>query len=371
MLITPDEAKRAKRVLIINVTRIGDTLLATPAVRAIAHHFPNANITCLAHPARYSVLQGIPYLSKVGSISKKNAWLRGWKDKLTGSPEYDYAFVWGQDTALVRYACRKARYVVAEQQSDIALNQLLHTPFVAPVQNTIHAVAWFLSMVTAVGIAPRGYSLDIAISPVEIDAAKTFLHSHLGGVNFPIIGFQVASFATKAWRDWPIQRFIELGVLIIEQYPEARFVCFGSAQDRARIEELSHALLGRVVNLAGKTSLRETAAIMTQLSLYVGIDTGPTHLFSTLKKPMVALYHPAIPSALYKPLEHPALHVVDHPAAAPDCRDRLPMSDIAADRVWQSVQRALDGKSPLSGGMQSPGVDATVAPWPGDVLPLR
>ncbi|MBL8511351.1 MAG: hypothetical protein JNM52_06865, partial [Betaproteobacteria bacterium] len=41
-VIMPEEAQAARRVLIINVTRIGDTLLTTPAIRAIAAHFPHA-----------------------------------------------------------------------------------------------------------------------------------------------------------------------------------------------------------------------------------------------------------------------------------------------------------------------------------------
>ena len=370
--ISADVAARATRVLIINVTRIGDTLLATPAIRAIAQYFPNAEVTCLGHPARVSVLENIAYLSKIGKISKKSAWLRGWRDALTNTPEYDYAFVWGQDVALVAYACRKARHVIAERQQNAgALNSKLWLAFDAPIQNSIHAVAWFLAMPAAVGITSQQYGLDVSITKAELDAANSTLQLALGGVNRPTIGFQVASFATKSWRDWPIQRFIELGLLAIQHYPDVRFVCFGAPEDSARINALENALRGRVINLAGKTSLRETLALMSLLDLYVGIDTGPTHLYAALKKPMVVMYHPAIPSALYKPLAHPALHVIDHPAAAPDCRQRFSMNDISADTVWQSVTRALDGDAPLSGGMASPGIDADVAWWPGDRLPMR
>lgn len=370
MIFNAIEAQKIKRVLIINVTRIGDTLLATPAIRAIALHFPNADITCLGHPQRFTVLQNLPYLAKVGAISKKSAWMRGWKDAFT-APEYDVAFVWGQDAALVSYALRKAKHVIAERQKDASLNAKLALAFDIPLANTIHAVARFLSMVNACGIATHGYQLDYVVTKSEREAAATKLQSTLGGVKFPTIGFQVASFATKAWRDWPIDRFIELGLQIVQAYPDARFVCFGAPSDKARIDELACALRDRVLNFAGETPLRESAAIMSHLDLYVGIDTGPSHLFSTLKKPMVVLYHPIIPSALYKPLNHPALFAIDHPLAGPTCRDKVPMNDITVAPVWKAVARALDGDKSLLPGMASPGIDEGVAAWPGDALPMR
>jgi heptosyltransferase-3 len=371
VIISAADAAKAERVLIINVTRIGDTLLATPAIRAIAAHFPNAKLTCLGHPQRVEVLEHLPYLGKVGSITKKSAWTRGWKDALT-KPEYDYAFVWGQDTALVSYALRKARLVIAERQRDAAINQKLAFAFDAPPQNSIHAVAWFLAMPTATGIAANGFGIDTAITKDEKRIAAETMFGILGASNhFPKVGFQVASFATKAWRDWPIQRFIDLALRIIQAYPDARFICFGAPGDRPRIAELERSLRGRVISFAGKTTLRETAALMSHLDLYVGIDTGPTHLYSALKKPMVVMYHPSIPSALYKPLDHPALSAIDHPLAGPTCRDKISMNEIDPELVWRAVYGALEGEASTLPGMPSPGIDERVPTWPGDALPYK
>lgn len=371
MNISPAEALKAERVLIINVTRIGDTLLATPAISAIAAHFPNATITCLGHPQRAEVLEHLPYLAKVGSITKRSAWSRGWKDVFT-HPEYDYAFVWGQDAALVRYALRKARRVIAERQRNVAINHKLAFAFDAPPQNSIHAVAWFLAMPQAVGISARGLGLDVVITKDEKTIAAKTMFGILGASNhFPKVGFQVASFATKAWRDWPIQRFIDLALRIIQHYPDARFICFGALSDQPRIAELERSLRGRVISFAGKTTLRETAALMLHLDLYVGIDTGPTHLFSALKKPMVVMYHPSIPSALYKPLDHLAFAAVDHPLAGPTCRDEVSMNEIDPEVVWRAVHGALEGEASTHPGMRVPGIEKGVGPWPGDALPYR
>ena len=50
-----------RRILYINVSRIGDTLLVTPAVRAVAKAFPDASLTLLGHPKRMSTYKAIGF----------------------------------------------------------------------------------------------------------------------------------------------------------------------------------------------------------------------------------------------------------------------------------------------------------------------
>ncbi len=71
--------------------------------------FSQRLITCLGHPAGGGG-EHLPYLAKVGGIDKRRALYRCWGDVMRG-PEYDWAFVWGEDVALVRYALRKAKHV--------------------------------------------------------------------------------------------------------------------------------------------------------------------------------------------------------------------------------------------------------------------
>lgn len=353
-MIDPALAAQAKHVLAINVTRIGDTLLNTPALRAIARHFPNADITCLGHAKRVEVLQHIPYLNKVGEIDKKSAPFRGRLGTLTGH-QYDWAFVWGNDTALHRYALRKARHVVAYRQQDEALNRRFFHAAAAPALYTLHGVAMQLSLVEAVGIRTDGYALDYVVTPAEQSAAKKLLAAHALGAA-PLIGLQVASFPTKAYRDWPIAHFIELAKRIVATHPRAKFVMFGGPDDVARIEPFRAALPDHTLVVAGPLTLRETVAVMNEIDLYIGVDTGPTHLYGALKKPMVSMYHPSLPSALYKPLEHPALYVVDHPAAGPDASSAIAMAEISVDDVWARVTEALAQTASSFPGMPAAGV---------------
>jgi heptosyltransferase III len=345
-MISDEAARAAKSVLIINVTRIGDTLLNTPAIRAIAAKFPNAAITCLGHAKRVEVLQHLPYLAHVDKIDKKTALWRGRIGVLTGK-SYDWAFVWGDDTALHRYALRVAKHVVAYRQEDDALNAQFFHAAAAPALYSMHGVAMQLQLPRSVGINTKNFKLDYVVTDIEARAAKQRLAQDAGGAK-PLIGLQVASFPTKAYRDWPIEHFIELAKRIVSEYANAKFIMFGGPDDVARIAPFRDALPDHTVVYAGALTLRETVAVMKEIDLYIGVDTGPTHLYGALKKPMVVMYHSTLPSALYAPLQHPALYVVDHPMA-----DKVPvgaggdagaMADIGVDVVWARVADALLAK---------------------------
>ena len=355
-VISDQQRLAARQILAINVTRIGDTLLNTPALRALAAFFPNAAITCLGHAKRVEVIEHLPYLAKVGAIDKRSALLRGWTSKLAGQ-RYDWAFVWGNDQALQKYALRAASQVIAYRQKDETLNGKLFRAIDDPPLYSRHGVAMQLALIEGVGIPAAGYQLDYVVTHDETELARARLVRHIDRGQRPLIGLQVASFPTKSYRDWPIAQFIELAQRVIKTHHSAHFVLFGGPDDRERTDQFLKALPQHTTVYAGLLSLRETVAVMKEIDLYIGVDTGPTHLFGALGKPMVAMYHPSLPSALYKPLQHPALYVVDHPAAAPGADQHIAMAEISVDTVWARVCDALTGIPSHYPGMTAVGIE--------------
>lgn len=327
-------------ILIIQVSRIGDTLLSTPTIRAIAAAFPAAAITCLGHPKRAEVLQHLPFLQRVGSITKRSA---PWRDRW-GGKHYDLAFVFGYDLALVRYALRIAKKTVAFRQQDAAINARLFHIAKEPEFQSRHALFMQYALIEKLGIALVGKRLSYRIIEAEAAWAREALRQRCGkhdALPAPLIGVQVASFPTKGYRDWPIEHFAQLCDRIREHYPKAHFVILGGKLEHLRTRFLHSHLLDCSTHLAGNLSLRQSAAIMGNLDLYIGVDTGPTHIMGALNRPMVVLYHPYSPSRMLAPLDHPCLYAVDHPRVAQNCGPETSMAEVPVSLVWSQVQRAL------------------------------
>ena len=333
-----DEAAPVRSILAIVVSRIGDTLLATPTLRAIAAAWPEAELTCLGHPKRVEVLQNLPFLHRVGAITKTRARFRGW---LPGR-RHDLAFVFGHDRELIEYALRVARRVVAFRQADEALNRRLYKAVERPAHQGGHAVHYQLALLAPLGIAARGLALSYRISEDEARWAGAELRARRIDGAGPLVGLQIASFPTKGYRDWPLESFTELCRRIRTRYPAAHFLIFGGKLERERTGRLHSQFPECSTLYAGRLTLRRTAALMGRLDLYIGVDTGPTHIMGALHRPMVALYHGHSPSWLLAPLAHPCLYAVDHPDAGPGCSPDTPMTVISVDQVWARVAEALE-----------------------------
>lgn len=325
------------KILIINVTRIGDTLFCVPSIRAIAQHYPGAEVSVLAHPNRFELLKNLPYVKHVGSITKKSAWYRGWFGKY-----YDLAFVYGADAPLIRYAARVSRKVVAYRTEDPAVNALIDVKVELPAFKSDHVVRQMLELPKAVGIGTQSLRIDLTLTDSERSWARQKLNSHGLKPTDILVGFQTTSFHTRPYRDWPIENFRELANRISAAEPKARFILFGGRDGLERNQALAAELGDRCVSFANQLSLRQTASIMSQLQAYVGVDTGPTHIMSAFDIPLVGLYHALSKTHHTGPLQHPKDYCINHPADEAGADDTIPMSQITVDQVYAQVAAALE-----------------------------
>jgi len=325
------------KILIINVTRIGDTLFGVPSIRAIAQHYPGAEITVLAHPNRYEVLEHLPYVQHAGGITKKSAWYRGWFGK-----QYDKAFVWGFDAPLIRYAARVSKEVIAHRQPETRLNKLITHVVEPPIHKANHVVKQLLTLPEGVGITTTNYRIDLVLAEAERAWARQKLDSLGFTSDKLLVGFQTTSFHTRPYRDWPIENFRDLARRLSQQYPQARFILFGGRDGLERNQSLATELGDCCISFANQLSLRQTAAIMSCLNVYVGVDTGPTHIMSTFDIPLVGLYHAKSKTHHTGPLQHPRDYCINHPANEEDADDTIPMAAISVDQVYKQVHKALE-----------------------------
>lgn len=332
-------AKTPKRILVIYVTRIGDTMLITPSIRALADAWPEAKIDFIGSPTSAAVLENLPFIAQVSSNKKRCIRFQGW----FAARDYDLAVVYGYDGdgPFVRYALRVARAVIAYTQKDATLNLKLAVAVEKPPFGTCHSVDHFLALIAPLGIQARTRRLAYCVADAESAWARTTLNALIASnIPRPLVGLQIASFPTKSFRDWPVQNFLAIACRILAAWPDAHFLILGGTLELDRTRWLTAELGPSATHIAGRFSLRQSAALMNELDLYIGVDTGPTHIFGALGKPMVSIYHGSSPSYLLAPLEHPCLYPVDHPFAGHVGNDAS-MADVTVDMVWDAVQRAF------------------------------
>lgn len=325
------------RILVINVTRIGDTLAATPVLDHLHRRWPHADITVMGGVRRVEVLENLPGVTRVSTLSKRTAPLSGW----LSSKAFDLALVYNYDEQLVRYGLRVAKRVVAFRQKSENLNRRLYRCVDPADYATVHITEHFLRLITALGIPPTSGRILYRCRPDEQAAARKRLHAAGFDGRRPLIGLQMASFPTKSYRDWPAESFLAFCRRVLGRWPEAGFLIFGGADEKKRTSWLAGQLGQHACHLAGRLTLRQTAAMMSQTDLYVGVDTGPTHLMSAFDIPIIGLYHPRHPAKALGPKDHPLNFSLDHPFSDDLDGEPRPMDDIGVDRVLGQAEKAL------------------------------
>ena len=148
---------------------------------------------------------------------------------------------------------------------------------------------------------------------------------------------------------WFLDRYLEICRRIVAHKPESRLMILGGAEDHAARQAIVETLAAeRVLNLAGKPNIIESAAALSRAGLYVGNDTGTMHLAASMGVPCVAIFTSRDNRDTWSPWgeEHAILR---RDLACSGCmlerceRERMRCLDlISVDDVWREVEPRLN-----------------------------
>ena len=318
---------RQANILVIIVARIGDTLLVTPALRALKRAYPDCKLNVYAHPKRYEILKNLDFIDALAPIEKRRAF---WKGRLLTKDRFDLAIVYGTDDELANYAARTSKQVIklCTKNNNINIHCLKQT------EKNIHAVNERLFLLSPLKIQTNNFKLAYTVSSQEHKYAKNWLSTNIPKHSPFLIGIQTQSFHTKPQRNWPIDSFITLLKKIKRILPSSHFILLGDKITEQYNLPVLKKLQQCVSMAAGKMSLRESCAIMSHLDMYIGVDTGPTHIAGALGLPMIVLYHSDFPGHNLIPLQHNNCHYLQSPKNAA-------LSTISTQDVFMEFKKLL------------------------------
>lgn len=343
---------KPQRILCMYVARFGDTLLMSVVLKALARQYPNAEIDFLGHAKRIQVLENLPFIHHLGAISKKSARLKGWCAKLMGRKPYDIAFVWGHDAALVDYAKRVSQHVVISSQCNQVRPNQVDAVIDYPAdtlkikeEDDKPLTQWLLEIPErSLGFKAKEHTSEYIVTPAERALAQELLQNATNNAQqLPtLIGLVIESHPSAPHRDWPLDKFVELTTSLHKQYPNAWFVVISGGLAATKLKPLKAAADGQLAEFGGRLSMRESVAIMAQLDLYIGVDTGPTLFAAALGIPAVTMFHCMRAGHLVVNPKQPGnMTIIDHPLARIQCNLDTPMGDVSVDQIYDASVRRL------------------------------
>lgn len=282
------------RILVLALSGIGDTLIATPFIHELRANFPEAKIEALVlWPGAKSLLEDNPNLDAVHQHNfikaSKFASLRF----VGGLRRRGYDLSVNTHTQGRRGYRVIARLIGAkvrlshEYENQSGLDRWLVTHSL-PQDYTVHSAVNNNRLLSLIGRAPvlPNPTYELFLREEEETWAANFLGKHgLTGKKF--LGLHVGSGGTKnlALRRWPLANYLELVERLHAQQPDLPVLFFGGPDERAAHSEAWERLRGGPIFFPESPSVRHAAALLSHAPAFLSVDTLFMHLAAAVKVP--------------------------------------------------------------------------------------
>jgi len=157
-------------------------------------------------------------------------------------------------------------------------------------------------------------------------------------------------------KDWGDQNWSVLISRLSETFPVCGLVMVGAGVERDRSEMLAKNWNGAFINLCGKLTVRESAAVLEHCHLFVGHDSGPMHLAAAVGTPCVGIFSSRSLPGVWFPYgkQHRVIyhHIECQGCVLNDCmiRHKSCINSITVDEVLRQVlEQAMDRFSVSAG----------------------
>ncbi len=340
-----------QRILVIPLRYIGDTILTVPLIRNLKQQFPDARIDVLCSKTAASLLEPCPYLHQV-LIEPKGTSARL---KLLKQGQYDQVYNLRKSVSMA-LLCKlagipavigydKQRFPFGYKRWGWFLDYKatypgLRTQTPQPVSH--------LGLLKATGLNPTNDHLELWATDADRQAIATLLQNHTASLSNKLAVLHAASASHGKQID--LHKFTEsLRHLHQAGY---KLIATGTASDEALYQELAKAAKIPLINLAGKTSLRETFALYQSIQVLLTVDSSPIHLGAAAGVPNIVgvfgptnekQWGPHNPATQFQPV---FMDLPCRPCYAKVCEHNNCKVQLTGEQIASAVKQLSDSVNP-------------------------
>lgn len=310
-----------ENILIVRLDAIGDMILMSGFIREVRANFPKARITLMVSPLTFPLVELCPYVNEVliFDVKKVGGKFPNVLEKLIPfcrenlwQKRFSYAFSpqWGSWNLPMLLLCwlsgAKERigygtnpygsYGFEVSAEETAIDNFLLTKNITPPPGVIADVEKYFYILETAGLKVNSNHVELFYGAEDFCRARELLKNIPPTCKKVILGIGAGGNSRK----YPVEKYL----IALRELAKKNlvFVIVGGKtelDDANFIEE--NLPQGKVLNLVGKTTLRETEAVINQTDFYIGNDTGVMHMAAACKIPCLVLYRDAQDKEDYLP----------------------------------------------------------------------
>lgn len=295
-----------RRALVIRLDEIGDVILTTPFLRELRNNLPRAWITLIVKPSVYNLVQMCPYVDEVltyewgscGTLTElvrhgralKLAILSLWKRRYDMAilPRWYPDFYHASFLAYFSLATLRVAYSESVEPRKQKMNKDYDMLFTHLIKDDSikHEVEHDLDVIRFLKGSVKDDALELWLGEDDIKFGERFLKDYGIGGSRSLIGLCAGSHFAK--KRWPVELFAELAKRLIMEY-HLKIVLLGGDEDRYIGTFFKETFREGVIDMIGKTTLRQAAALLGHCRLYIGNDIGLKHIAAAMHVPVVEI----------------------------------------------------------------------------------
>ena len=342
-----------KSILVVQLKRLGDLILTTPALVGLRQAMPQAKITLLIDRYSEELVPALPMVDEILTYDHRRS-LPIWLKLLFREYDYCLDFTGNDRSALVAFFSKAADRVTFSFVARRRHRSWIYTDLVSSSLRDLHTIDHYLDLSRFIGFSGPAPEPTLTLPEDVIRAVPEILREI--GLTMPF--FVVHPGTARREKYWLPECWAEVIRYLCNRLPLACLFTGGS--DRGEIEHIRaiRKELGQTVpvfNLAGQLPFLVTAAMIRQSRFFLGVDTAAAHVAAVFDRPELVLFGPTNPFHWYP--RHQVGHVLRAGAEASyhpiDPREPgRPMSDLSTQTVIDAMERFLNrwGEAPVGSG---------------------
>lgn len=331
---------------------LGDLVMATPILADLRRQWPDARITAMCQSNVAPLLKSDPNIDELYTYKRPSGWIHkhfhGEIIEALKHGEYDLGILLTNSFSSALWFWRgsvKNRIGFSTHGRSLLLNKAV--PFPAN-KETQHLVITYKLLLEPLGVPLSETAPYLHITPQEnLTAQEHLINQGIKLGTNAVVGINPgAAFGTA--KCWLPERFIEVSKRLLED-PTLYIVYFGDPAGAPLVNDICHKLSNdRVINMAGKTTIREAIALIKNCTVFLTNDSGPMHICSALNVPLVALFGS---TSDIKTGPYGGGKVIHKRVECSPCYKRVCpidfrcMTRIEVDEVYQAVKTELKSKN--------------------------
>lgn len=358
-----------KRILIMKFLGMGSIILSFPAIKSLKEAYPSAKFVFLTFSQNREIVKLLRLADEILTIRTSSFFAFCWDvvkvlwHMRIERPEIsiDMEFFSRLSTLLNYLSGSSIRVGFYLREFWRSGPLLTHKVYFNPFRHITEVYSVLFSQIDPVG--NRNNTMDIRVSPEATAKVVRCLENEGWHAPHKLVVMNPNSGELSFLRRWPGLKFLELAQKISEE-TEAFVVFIGGPGEKEYVGNLTEEIRGTdtILDLSGKTTIEELAALFKISSLLVSNDSGPLHLAISVGTPTISLFGPESPltygplteghAVLYRGLYcSPCLNVYNIKRSS--CLENICLTEIQVEEVMVVVRNTLNGRGPqLSYGRQ-------------------